>query len=214
MGQTLHINFAIAETTPEPKTTSENTTETTTFGEKVDALAEANVETAKEEVANPILPVGAELAWGAASFIVLWALMKFVLLKPIMQAMADRAEKVRSDLEAAEQARESATTATSDYEASLTTARAEAGRIIDDARAQAEERRKELIAAAEAEVAQMRAAATADIAAAKAAAMSELRPSLATIAVEAAQSVMGKPLDAAAQRPIVDAYLDRVGSQN
>ena len=41
-----------------------------------------------------------------------------------------------------------------------------------------------------------------------------MRESVAAIAVQAAQAVVQKPLDAGAQRATVDEYLNRVGSQN
>ena len=41
-----------------------------------------------------------------------------------------------------------------------------------------------------------------------------VRSNVATIAVQAAEAVVQKRLDAVAQRQIVDDYLNRVGSQN
>ena len=53
----------------------------------------------------------------------------------------------------------------------------------------------------------------AEVAEAKAVALADLRGSVASIAVQAAQAVIQKPLDANAQRAIVDEYLSRA-SQN
>ena len=170
-----------------------------------------HAETAQPE--NPILPTIPEFAWGAGTFIVLWALMKFVLVKPIIKTMEERSAKVRGDLEAAEAAKGQAAGALSEYDASLATARVEASRIIDDARAQADEQRKAILAAAEAEVADLRAAANAEVSQAKTEALQTLRTSVATIAVQAAEVVVQKRLDVAAQRAIVDEYLNRA-SQN
>lgn len=170
--------------------------------------------TTEKQPDNPILPTTPEFIWGAVTFTILWALMKFVLLKPIQKTMADRADKVRGDIEAADGARDGATHAIAEYESTLASARVEASRIIDDARAQAEATRKERMAAAEAEVAELRAAAAAEVSAAKAEALTEMRSNVVTIAVQAAEAVVQKPLDVAAQRPIVEEYLNRVGSQN
>lgn len=82
---------------------SEHTTTTETFGEKVGALETEALHSTEQS--NPILPVGPELIWGAACFIVLWALMKFVLLKPVVKIMSDREAKVNGDVAAAEEAR-------------------------------------------------------------------------------------------------------------
>jgi F-type H+-transporting ATPase subunit b len=164
--------------------------------------------------ANPILPVPAEMVWGGVIFLVIWALMKFVLLKPIQATMAQRADQVRDDIDAAEQARSEAVDALADYEASLASARVEAGRIIDDARNEAEDRRRQIIAAAESAAGDQRAAAAAEIASAKADALASLRTSVSSIAVQAAQAVVQKPLDEAAQRAVVDEYLSSAGAQN
>jgi F-type H+-transporting ATPase subunit b len=162
---------------------------------------------------NPILPVWNELYWGLATFLLLWALMKFVLLKPIMRTMAERADKIRGDLAAAETAKSQAAGSLSEYEASLASARVEASRIIDEARAEADVERKRILAAAEAEVAELRSASNTEVTAAKAEALTSMRSQVATIAVQAAEAVVQKRLDAAAQRAIVDEYLNRA-SQN
>lgn len=159
---------------------------------------------------NPILPTMPELYWAVGTFVVLWALMKFVLLKPIQQTMADRSAKIRGDLESAEAAKDQGKAALAEYEASLASARAEASRIIDDARAQAEEQRKQILAEADAEVSQLRAAANAEVNEAKNEALASMRSGVATIAVQAAEAVVQKRLDAVTQRQIVDEYLNRV----
>jgi F-type H+-transporting ATPase subunit b len=162
---------------------------------------------------NPILPTGPELIWGAATFMVLWALMKFVLLKPILATMEERSKKISRDLDLAEGLERDAEQGLKEHEASLATARAEASRIIDDARTEAERRRREILAEAEAEVAGLREQANAEVAQARAEALDSMRSTVATIAVQAAEVVVQKRLDAAGQRAIVDEYLNRA-SQN
>jgi F-type H+-transporting ATPase subunit b len=161
------------------------------------------------EVDNPILPVIPELIWGGACFLLLWALMKFVLLKPIIRTMDERSERIQRDLDAAERAKEEASAKLTEHEASLASARIEASAIIDAARAEAEERRREILAAAEAQVTEQRAAAAAEVAQAKAQALDSMRTTVATIAVQAAELVVQKRLDEAGQRAIVDEYLNR-----
>ena len=90
---------------------------------------------AKEEVANPILPTGNELIFGAAFFLVLWALMKFVLLPPVMKVMDDRDAKVRGDLDTADGARAQRETLVAEYEAALAAARAAATAEVNEAKA-------------------------------------------------------------------------------
>lgn len=186
---------------------SEHTTTTETFGEKVDALETEALHSTEQS--NPILPVGPELIWGAACFIVLWALMKFVLLKPVVKIMSDREAKVNGDVAAAEEARGAVGTVLDDYHTAMSAARSEANRIVEDARAQGEARRRELIGAAEAEASSIRSAAAEEIATAKTEALAGLRGDVATIAAEAASVVVGRQLDPAASQATVDRYLAR-----
>jgi len=163
---------------------------------------------------NPILPAPNELFWAAVTFCLLWALMKFVFLPPVVKVMQERNEKVRDDLASADEAKAQAAAALAEYEQSLVSARAEGSRLIDDARAQADVSRKETIGAAEAEIAAQRQVAASEIATAKAAAMAELRGGVASIAVGAAQAVVSKPLDEAAQLQVIEAYVNSAGSKN
>ena len=193
----------------------EGTSETPAEGHaKTGTAGETTTHAVTKEPSNPILPEPYEMASGAVVFVLLWALMKYVLLKPIQQTMADRADKIRGDLSTAESAKAQGDSAVAEYEATLASARVEASRIIDDARSQAEAKRKELIAAAEAEVGELRSQAAAEVATAKSEALTSMRASVATIAVQAAEAVVQKRLDEGAQRSIVDEYLNRVGSQN
>jgi F-type H+-transporting ATPase subunit b len=162
---------------------------------------------------NPILPTGPELAWGGASFLILWALMKFVLLKPIIQTMEERSARIQRDLGNAEELRSEAAEALTGYESSLASARTEASQIIDGARHEAEEERRRILAQAEAEVAELRSQASAEVAQAKSEALTSMHSSVATIAVQAAELVVQKRLDEATQRAIVDEFLNRA-SQN
>ena len=139
--------IAVVSQTEHTETTvaGEGTTETHETGTTGEAGAETHAETA--EVANPILLVAEELIWGGACFLLLWALMKFVLLKPILKTMDERAERIQRDLDAAERARDEAAASLAEHEASLASARVEASQIIDAARAEAEARRREILAA-------------------------------------------------------------------
>jgi F-type H+-transporting ATPase subunit b len=167
---------------------------------------------AEEAPANPILPVMNELFWGAVCFFGLWALMKFVLLKPVLGTMQARAAKVRDDLDQAERAERELEAAIEQYGAGLASAKAEATRTIEDARAQADAYRATKLAAAEAEVAALRSAAADEVRAAKAEAMAQLRGGVAQIAVDAASVVVQKPLDPAAQMQVIEDYVNRAGS--
>lgn len=177
-------------------------------------LAATEAGEAVAETKNPILPEISEMFWAGVFFVVLWALVKFVLLPPIMKTMNDREAKVREDHQAAERAEAERLAKVEHYEAEMSGARAEAIRLIEDGRAQGEAQRREAVAAAEAEVAAAKAAAAEEILAAKAQARTELTGSIADLAVGAAETVVQKPLDRAAQVQVVEDFVNRAGAQN
>lgn len=181
-----------------------------TAATNVDTLMGQDLEPVKE-VKNPILPTLNEMFWAAVFFLALWALMKFVLLPRIVKVMDGRAERVRSDLAAAEAAEADRVAKLEQYEAGLAGARAEAVAIIEASRSEGDAERRTQIAAAEADVAAVKAEAAAEVADAKARARAELTGSITDIAVDAASVVVGKPVDRAAQAAVVADYVNSAG---
>lgn len=177
-------------------------------------ITEGEEEALDEGPANPILPTGNELFWGAVCFFLLWALMKYVLVPPVDKTMADRDERIRADQDAADQAATEVGRLQADYQASLASAHAEATRILEDARHAAEGRRAELVRQAEAEIAQLREQAQAEVDAAKAAAFEQLKGQVAGLAVEAAERVVQQGIDRPTLLPLAEQYVAEVGSRN
>jgi len=163
----------------------------------------------KNEVVNPVLPTSNELVYGAIFFFLLLVFMWAVCLPPIRKAMRQRDEQVQADKEAGERALAEAEQIRRDYDATLAEARHEATRIIEEARQAADARRSEIIGAVETEVAAARQAAMAEIDAQRTAALGELTGEVAGIATTAASQVFQRPLDPAAQRAVVDAYVNQ-----
>lgn len=171
------------------------------------SVTEAVQETAK----NPILPVMNEMFWSLVFFAILWALMKFVLLPPVMRTFKARADAVRGDQQAAEAAEATRVDRLEKYEAGLHDARTEAVKLIEHARSEGDAERRIRIGAAEADVATIRADAAAEITGAKERARVELTGSITDIAVGAAEAVVQKPIDRDAQVRVVEDYVARAG---
>ena len=125
-------------------------------------------------------------------------------------AMDARAEKIRSDLDAAEQARVDAQSVQSDYEARLADAKAEASRLIDEARVAADQLKGDLAARAETDIAELRERAAAGLESERAQAIADLRAEVAGIALGAAERVVHSSLDSEVQGRLIDAYIDEV----
>lgn len=165
-----------------------------------------------EETVNPILPVGNELVWGAICFFGLYALMKFVLLPPVIRVMDQRERRLREDREAVEASETGAAEAQAAYAARIAVARAEANAIIGAAREEVDAYRAERFGEANAELAELRAQATAEVAAAKAAAMAQLRGGVASVAVSAASRVIGRDLDLSGELAAIEEYVNQSSS--
>ena len=166
------------------------------------------------EAPNPIIPEVNEIIWGGSAFLILFVLMVKKGFPAVQGAMDARAERIRNDLDAAEQARTDAQAVQADYEARLADAKAEASRLIDEARADAERVRADLVARAEADAAGIRERAAGEADAAKAQAIADLRAEVSSIALGAAERVVQSSLDAEVQGNLIDAYIDEVAGAN
>lgn len=161
---------------------------------------------------NPLLPEMNELIWGAFGFVVVFGFLAWKGVPVVRQTMADRTAKIQGDIDAAEATRAEAQQVKADYEASLADAKAEAARIIEEARQAADQLKADQQARLNDELAAAREQAQADIDAAKAQAMSELRNEVTSIAVGAAEQVVGANLDRDAQVRLVEDYINQVAT--
>jgi F-type H+-transporting ATPase subunit b len=165
-----------------------------------------------QEAPSPILPATDELVWGSISFLILVFLMRKFAYPAIKKGMEARSERIRADLDAAENAKTEATTVLDGYRAELAGAKSEAGRIIEEARQAADALKKDQEARLQTELAEIRARATADIEAAKVQAIADLRGEVAQLAVGAASVVVHKNLDPATQTQLIEDYINQVAS--
>jgi F-type H+-transporting ATPase subunit b len=172
-------------------------------------------ETESAEKINPVVPdIVGEIFWGAVFFFLLWILMRYVCLPPLLRVRAQRDAQVQADNEAAEAAAAQAEQVRRDYDATIGEARSEASRVLEEARAAAEAQRAQRVAAVEAEINAERQAAMAEIEQERAAALGQLTGDVADLAVTAASKVVQAPLDPASTRPIVDEYVNRSGGKS
>lgn len=157
---------------------------------------------------TPALP---ELIWGGIAFlIVLFVLMKFAF-PMLKKGLKDREEKIRTDLEGAEQARQDAESERARYQAQIADARGEANRIVEEARVAAESVRQDLIAKAETDAAEVRSRANEDIRLARERAMSDLQHQVSDISIGLAEKIVERSIDPATQADLVESYINSVG---
>ena len=132
--------------------------------------------------------------------------MKFVW-PHILKGLDQRDQKLRDDLEAADEARKQAKAALAEYEQELSSARNEAGEMIAKARTDAKAAAEELRANNTRELAEMKNAATNEIEAAKKAAIVELHAEASTLAIAIASRVLGREISSTDQQSLVDESL-------
>lgn len=163
--------------------------------------------------ANPILPDTNELIWGTLSFLVLFLLLRQFAYPAVAQAMENRTNRIRKDLDDAERLKGEAQAILATYTAQLQDAKNEANRIIEEARQTADQLRRDLMARAEAEVAELRQRNADDINAAKDRTLADLRQQVGEIAIAAAERVVERNLDRETNAALVDNFISQVGAQ-
>ena len=125
----------------------------------------------------------------------------------LLKGLDDRDQKLRDDLEAADEARKQAKAALAEYEQELSSARNEAGEMIAKARNDAKAAAEELRANNTRELAEMKKTATNEIEAAKLAAIVELHAEASTLAIAIASRVLGREISSTDQQSLVDESL-------
>ena len=160
-----------------------------------------------EAIANTLGLNWTGLIWHAVNFLVLLALLRLVLYKPVVGMLDARAQRVRESMEQAEAARRAAEQAEADRQALLAETRREAEQI----RARADEQAKRILSDAEARAheRQQHAEQQAEAAARQIEerVMAQVRMQLADLVVTAVDRVTRGAVDASAQRGLVQQFL-------
>jgi F-type H+-transporting ATPase subunit b len=165
------------------------------------------------EAPSPILPATNELIWGAISFVVLFGLLAWKGFPAIKKGMEERTARIQADVDAAESAKAEVANKAAEYDAKLAEARTEAARIIEEARQDADTYRSDKRTEADAEIARLKEQATADVESSKTQAIADIRAEVATLAIAAAEQVVGQSLDREANTALVEQFIDSVGAR-
>jgi F-type H+-transporting ATPase subunit b len=165
-----------------------------------------------QEAPSPILPETNEIIWGTISFALLFLAFLKWGLPAVRNMMATREDRIRGDLERAEQAKVEAEQVLEQYRAQLADARSEASRILEEARQAADQMRRDLIARAEAEATDLRNRAQQDVQLATERAMSDLQRRVADLSIELAERIVEHSLDRDTQLRLIENYINEVGT--
>ena len=160
-----------------------------------------------------ITPAVSEIVWGGLAFLIVFFLLAKFAFPALKKGVKAREEKIRSDLEAAEKARQEAEDERAKYQASLADARGEANRMVEEAREAAERVRQETISRAESDAAEIRTRASEDIGLARDRAMADLRTQVADSSIELAEKIVERNIDRSTQEQLIESYISSVGNK-
>ena len=147
----------------------------------------------------------------AGSFLLLIFLVKKYAWGNITSVLDQRAEKISSDIDAAEEARKKAEELASKREAELAGSRTEAKTIIENAKETAEKSKSDILAEAKLEAGRLKEKANQEIAQNKAEALQSVKGEVADLTVSLAGKIISQNLDSRAHKELIDQYIDQLG---
>jgi len=159
-----------------------------------------------------ILPEANELLYGTLAFVIVFGVLAKFAFPSLNKMLAARTDKIRGDLEKAEEARRSAESELVEYRKQLAGARDEANRIIEEGRRTADQLRKDIQAKAEREAQATVARAQEEIRAERDRVFQELKTQVGEIAVLLAGRVVGRELDKKTHERLIDEYIEEVAT--
>ena len=149
--------------------------------------------------------------WHLVNFGVLFLVLWKFLFPPVLKMLDERQARIRESMERAEALRDESTRAAEAVKAQLDEARREGQNIINNANQIAERIRSERQQQAQSEYEAILKRAQEDAAREREQAFAELRQQVADLAVAAAERIIRKQLDPAAQRQLVNEFLAEAG---
>ena len=147
----------------------------------------------------------------AGSFLLLIFLVKKYAWGNITSVLDERAEKISSDIDGAEEARKKAEELASQREAELAGSRTEAKTIIENAKETAEKSKADILAEAKLEAGRLKEKANQEIAQNKAEALQSVKGEVADLTVSLAGKIISQNLDSHAHKELIDQYIDQLG---
>lgn len=142
-----------------------------------------------------MVSINGTLIFQIINFVVLVAILAHFAYKPLLKTLADRREKIASDLDSAAKDREEAAKLKADYETQMQNARAEAQAIIDKAVKQADKEAQAQLDAIRAQIDREKQVAQAGIKNEREAAIKQMRNEVVTLSMAVAEKLLQKNMD-------------------
>jgi len=146
------------------------------------------------------------------AFIIVFLTLNAWVYKPMLNMMETRKQKIAQGLEDARVAAEARANAEKDAAKIIADAQVEASKVVREATERAASAGKDVKAAAEAEIAKAREAAMAEAELERNRILGDLRGQVASLAMAAANKLVGEALDEKKQRALLDEFFSGVKS--
>ena len=150
------------------------------------------------------------IVWTIVSFIVLVAVLSKYAWKPMLKALGEREEKIRSALDQADKARAEASALLKRNEETMARAEVEYQKMMRESRAMADKVKEEIVEKAREQAQQELQNASEEIQRNIDSARQQLRAEVADLAIKAAEKILDESLDAPKQKKIVDSFLTQL----
>ena len=154
------------------------------------------------------------IIWTIITFVIVAAILRGTAWKPLVKALQDREEKIRSSLEQAERAHQEARRILEENRRQLAAAEEQSARIIKEGRDLGERLKNELLEKAQAAARQTVEQAKGEIQREKETALTQLRGEVSDLAIAAAGKILDANLDTAQQRRLVDAAIKELSRKS
>lgn len=162
---------------------------------------------AQEGGLNPFDPEWGLVIWTLIAFVVVLYFLAKKVFPRLNETLADREQRIKSDLERAEETRLSAEKTLEEYKERIAKAREESNRIIEESRQAAEQIRKDLSARAEEEARGILRQASEQLDRERERAVSELEGQLARWSADIASRILERELSPESHRDLVESFI-------
>jgi ATP synthase F0 subunit b len=208
------MGFAGTAAAQDPASTATEPRLTHAAEQCIEILEEGGTADECHQAPDPLFPPWQEIAWSVVGFSVVVFLGWRWGIPPIRKSLANRSERIRSELETAEHARREAEQVRARYAAQLVSADDEVAAIITAGREHAVRLRIEMARAMQTEMATTREKATAEIEAARVQALGDVQAEVSRLIVQVTDHVVRSNLTPEVQAALVEKYIETLSSPN
>ncbi|HXG38608.1 MAG TPA: F0F1 ATP synthase subunit B [Bacteroidota bacterium] len=150
------------------------------------------------------------IIWTIITFVLLVAVLSKYAWKPMLQALHEREDKIRSALEQAEKARAEAAELLKQNERNMARAEEEYQKAIREGRALAEKLKEEIVSKAKQQAQRELQMAKEEIQRDIDAAKQQLRAEVADLAIKAAEKILDETIDQQKHKKLIDNFLNQL----